>query len=60
MHEMTLLPSDCVNDTPHLEVYTNEKKYIYIYFAREVKLWEGMDNSVVFIETSHRLSFIQE
>ena len=57
---MTLLPSGYVNDTPHLEIYTNEYIYIYIYIAREVKLWEGMDNFVVFIETSHRLSFIQE
>ena len=51
MHEMTLLPSVCVNDTPHLKVCTNEKKKKNV---REVKLWEGMDNTVVFIETSHR------
>ena len=56
MHEMTLLPSGCVNDTlqsSHLEVCTNEKIKIKIKIAREVKLWEGMDNLVAFIETSH-------
>lgn len=49
MDEMTLLRSSCVNDTLPLEVCTNEKKYS----AREVKLWEGTDNSIAFIETSH-------
>ena len=41
MHEMTLLPSGCVNDTlqsPHLEVCTNEKIKIKIKIAKEVKL----------------------
>ena len=62
VHEMTLLPLGCVNNNLHLEVCTNEKKNLNkknkIKYAREVKLWEGMDHSVVFIETLHRVSFI--